>query len=454
MIKNFKDIYNFDKKIALKSETDTISFANLYSYSKKLSKIFNHNCLVVVVTDNKIELIALYLILLTFKCKIMLISKEYSKFNELIKNFKPSFIINVPIKSSDYLDYGVFKKIKICKRITPIKYKINRYIKILIATSGTTGDSKFVKLSKSNLLHNANGIIKSLIINKESYPITTMPLSYSYGLSIINSHIFSGNKVFVNNYNIFDNNFWKNIRKFKITTFGGVPIFYEMLLKSKFIELKNTTIKYLTQAGGSIDPYILNNLFNILKEKSIKLFIMYGQTESTARISVKFLDDPNDISIGNPIKGTKLLIKGNDIKNFNRNLKGEILIKSKSIFKGYATNYKDLKNIDNIKILKTGDIGHYEPNNGVKIIGRIKRIAKIYGNRVNLDSIEKLFAKVNKQVFIKTDDKLLYIYSLNLKKFEIESVFKNNNILIPFKFIKLKLIPTKSNGKVDYSKLK
>ena len=90
----------------------------------------------------------------------------------------------------------ISKSLNIYKCENIINYKIHNSLKILLSTSGSTADPKFVKLTSKNLLHNSKGIIKSLNINRGSYPITTLPLSYSYGLSIFNSHIFSGNKNF------------------------------------------------------------------------------------------------------------------------------------------------------------------------------------------------------------------------------------------------------------------
>lgn len=454
MIKKFSDIYNYKNKIALKSDNHSIRFRDLFKLSKTIPNQLNRNCLVIFITENKIEVIALYLILLTLKCKIMFLNYDNKNNNLIFDKYKPHFIVNLKKDLNGYTEFHKFlKKITIHKRIEKIKYKINQNIKILLATSGTTGDPKFVKLSKTNIISNSIGIIDSLKITNKSYPITTMPLSYSYGMSIVNSHTFKGYKVFVSNKNIFENSFWKDIRKNKISTFGGVPIFYEMLLKSKFYNLKNSSIKYLTQAGGTIDLKVLNDLRKILTKKSIIFYIMYGQTEATARISAKLCDSNFDLTIGNQIKGTKILINNKEIKSLKTNVNGEISIKGKSIFKGYAYNFRDLATVKNIKVLKTGDIGSYNPKNGIRITGRKKRISKIYGKRVNLDFLEKTFSLNDKKAYIKSNDKYLLIYSLNLKNFEIENIFKELSLDLPYKLIKVKEIPLKSNGKIDYDRL-
>ena len=123
----------------------------------------------------------------------------------------------------------------------------------MLSTSGTTQNPKFVRLSDLNLTNNTNEIIKYLNINSNHTTITTMPMGYSYGLSIINTHLFSGAKIIINNETIFDKNLWNKIYKFKVNSFGGVPQFYEILKKIKFEKIKLPHLKYLTQAGGKLD---------------------------------------------------------------------------------------------------------------------------------------------------------------------------------------------------------
>lgn len=454
MIKKISQLFLFNHKIALEDQNSQLTFYDLFLLSKTLPKELNKNCLVLLITENKILLYAVYLILLTFNCKIIILSNEDKNIENIIKSFRPKFIINsnLEIKNYEYI-LKFKKKINIYKSKSLTKYPINKSIKVLLSTSGTTSDPKFVKLTESNLIHNAKGIINSLKIDKTSFPITTLPLSYSYGLSILHSHVFSGNKVFINNLNIFNNKFWQLIKKHNITTFGGVPIFYDMLLRSKFNNKNKLPLRYLTQAGGAINKNTLNELKYILDKKNIKFFLMYGQTEATARISVKSLGNDNEITIGRPIKGTEIFIGNKPLNTIKNEFTGEIRIKSKSVFNGYANNYKNLKNLKKIKILHTGDIGLYKPHIGIQIVGRTKRITKIYGKRINLDSVEKLFSKLRKKVLVKSDNKQLFIYSLESKLEDLHKILKSNFFNIPYKIVKIRKIPLKPNGKVDYSKL-
>ena len=97
---------------------------------------------------------------------------------------------------------------------------------LLMPTSGSTGSSKLVRLSYENLESNTSSIIKYLKIRKKDVTITTLPISYVYGLSIINTHLKSGATIVLTNKSVVENLFWDLFKKYKITSFGGVPFQY------------------------------------------------------------------------------------------------------------------------------------------------------------------------------------------------------------------------------------
>ena len=138
-------------------------------------------------------------------------------------------------------------------------------------------------------------------------------MGYSYGLSIINTHLSSGSRVVLNNKTVFDRGFWNLVDKYKITSFGGVPQLYELLKQLKFEKINLPYLKYLTQAGGKLEKKNLKYFENICKEKNIKFIIMYGQTEASPRISYlewkKFTLKFG--SIGKVLSGSKFKILDN-----------------------------------------------------------------------------------------------------------------------------------------------
>lgn len=147
------------------------------------------------------------------------------------------------------------------------------------------GSIKFVKLSKINLKHNTNSIIKYLKLKNKDSSITNLPISYSYMLSVINTHLEVGASIVISKYSLVEKEFWKTLKNSKITSFNGVPYTYEILVKIGLEKIKIDTLKYLTHAGGKIEKKTLRKIIKFCDKNNLKFFSMYGQTEASPRIS-------------------------------------------------------------------------------------------------------------------------------------------------------------------------
>ena len=115
-----------------------------------------------------------------------------------------------------------------------------------------------VKLSHENLLSNAKSICAYLKITKNDSCITTLSPSYSYGLSIINTHLLKGGKIFINQLNITNHNFWRLIISNKISSISLVPDQLEILAKYSFFNKNLNSIKYMTSAGGKLKENVIS----------------------------------------------------------------------------------------------------------------------------------------------------------------------------------------------------
>ena len=112
---------------------------------------------------------------------------------------------------------------------------INKKNSISLTTSGTTSNPKFVRLSNLNIFTNAYQILDYLKISSKSITITTLPFAYSYGLSIINTHLEKGAKIILNNDSVISPKFWEKIKIWKVNSFSGVPEIFEYLKKKYFV---------------------------------------------------------------------------------------------------------------------------------------------------------------------------------------------------------------------------
>ena len=301
-----------------------------------------------------------------------------------------------------------------------LDYNIDKDLMLLMSTSGSTGSPKLVKQSYQSILINSQSIIKYLKIKSKDITITTLPISYVYGLSVINTHLLSGAQIVLTNRSMVENNFWKSIRKFKVNNFSGVPYNYsiiEKILKSKV----PPSIKYSTQAGGKMNHLLIRNIIGIYKKNKIKFFQMYGAAEATSRMS--YLDwkyaDKKIGSIGKAIPGGSFFLvndKGQKIKKSFK--KGELVYRGKNVFMGYAKKIEDLSSPDtNHGILKTGDVAYFDKKGFFYIVGRKNRYCKIYGVRVDLTELEKILLEQGIDAVMKEGgENKIIVYANNIIK--------------------------------------
>ena len=423
MSKLFKNLKKFNNKIALISlDEKKYSYKEILETADQIESKIGNRSLIVMIADNDVAPIMGYISFIRSDNVTILLDKSFKieYIQKIINKYKPNYLFGPP----EYFDQSIktdvvffLKNYKLFKTNYKKHKKINKKNLLLLSTSGTTQNPKFVRLSNSNLYNNTRSIIKYLKIKSDHNTITTMPMGYSYGLSIINTHLSSGSKIILNNKTVFDRSFWKLVDKYKITSFGGVPQLYELLKQLKFEKINLPHLKYLTQAGGKLEKKILKYFENICKEKNIKFIIMYGQTEASPRISYlewkKFTLKFG--SIGKVLSGSKFKIldkRGKYIKSTYS--VGELIFFGKNVSLGYASDLEDLYKSDiNKGKLFTGDLVYKDNDNYLYIVGRKNRISKIFGLRINLDDIEKQLKKKQYEVKCVPDNKYLKILITN-----------------------------------------
>ena len=306
-----------------------------------------------------------------------------------------------------------------------------------------------VRLSKTNIASNATAIGKYLKITFEDRAITSLPFHYTYGLSVIHSHLLYGASLLLTDKNILQKDFWKFADKYQATSFAGIPFTYETIEKFNLFERLPNSIRVLTQAGGKLTSRLQQKIATLSIEKEIRFYVMYGQTEATARISYLPYRLANEKigSVGIAISGGRIWISEEN----------EICYSGPNVCLGYAHNASDLKNDDENKgILYTGDLGYIE-NGFLYITGRKDREVKINGRRISLEHLEERWKEYSGRnmacVYL---DTTLYLfvegdYPYNtIKQIKKWVPLNSNNIDIR----KIKKLPRKENGKVDYLCLK
>ena len=415
---------------------------DILKHVSEFDYIFKKQNLIILLANNSITAVSVYLQALTSKTPIMLIGDEFNdeEVLKLVRIYNPSFLI-----SPDHISYdennlkkiGSLSNFTIFKNILCKNSKPHKDLALLLGTSGSTGSSKFVRLTFQNILSNANSIIEYLSISESAVSITTLPMNYSYGLSIINSYAIAGGKLVLTNKSIIERDFWRLFEDQSITSISGVPYTFNLLKRVGFLKKSFPSLKVITQAGGKLNKDIKEEFLNYSEKNQIQFFVMYGQTEATARISyVPPSSLPEKIdSIGIAIPGGKLEIKKN-----NDSLKiGEIVYTGKNVSMGYASSEKDLSlGNNNNFVLYTGDLGYEDKDGFFFITGRKSRFIKINGVRHSLDNIESVlesnFSDIEFRCYggddnLKVDFQSDKEVGLNISKF-ISKKFKIHHKLI------------------------
>lgn len=464
----FYDILNeFKNNTALIDDRDQrrYTYGQIYALGDQILNGIKARCVLMLLCDNTIESISAYLAALQKGVIPLMVNSSMPEdlLFAIYEKYKPAYI---------FMNREIQKNFTACHCIREISgymlfeadsvedYPVNDDLALLLTTSGSTGSPKLVRQSYKNIQSNANSIAKYLEIRENDVAITTLPLNYTYGLSIINSHMERGAAIVVTNKTFFEKSFWELCNRYKVTNFGGVPYSYDILQTIGFEQMQTPTLRYITQAGGKLHEEKVKNMVSICEAKGIQFIIMYGQTEATARMSYLPWEKAREksASIGIAIPDGRFVLEddhGNEILNTDQI--GELVYYGPNVTLGYAESYKDLCREDDFNgVLHTGDLARRDTEGFYYIVGRNKRFIKLFGNRVNLDEVEQLLAKNHYSCVCGGKDDCLTIYTVEQGKSEeilnyISGVMGFHKSAFEVKYIQE--IPRTQSGKVDYSSL-
>lgn len=446
-------------KIALSDENTKVTYEELVNTSKKIAENVCSRSLVFLVCKNCIECVAGYIGFMQKRAVVVLINGNTEKglFSKLKETYKPQYIWCPNDFSEEQSEY-VFDEYKLinCNQ-EPVE--LYEELAVLITTSGSTGSPKFVRQSYKNIQANTQSIVEYLSIKESDKVITTLPMSYTYGLSIIQSHLMAGAEIVLTEKTFFDRGFWNFFKEKEITTFGAVPYTYQMLDKLRFLRMDLPSLKYVTQAGGRLGDELHYKFASELESKGKSLVVMYGATEATARMSYVPVEKTVEKagSVGVAIPGGRFELRDVDGREITEtNVVGELVYYGDNVCLGYAESRADLNLGDEWKgRLETGDMALKDKDGYYFIVGRKKRFLKIYGNRVNLVEMEELLANNGYECACKGEDDKMFIYTTSNDLLGVVNYISEKTGLnrVAFNAIHIDEIPRNSSGKIMYSEL-
>lgn len=381
-----------------------ITYKEWYAHAGSLQAIIPSRSLVAILCHNTIGSAVSYLSCLQNRIVPILIDNQMDPelMNTLLQKYKPNYIFKpLSAVTHEEIIYTIADYAVVPYSTAPVP--LYDELALLLTTSGSTGSPKLVRQSYTNLQANAASIAEYLHLSAADRPISSLPMHYTFGLSVINSHALVGATEFVTEATVFDASFWEDCKKYRITSLAGVPFTYECLKRLHFTKMDLPDMTLLIQAGGKLSKALQKIYGEFAKTTHKRFVVMYGQTEATARMSYlppeKCLEKIG--SIGIAIPGGTFRIMDDTKKEISApNTVGELCYDGDNVTLGYATDAADLQLGDERNgRLWTGDMAYRDEDGYYYITGRKKRFIKIMGKRVNLDEIEQLL----KNNFINTD---------------------------------------------------
>lgn len=465
-------MWNFGKfkdSVAIITEQgEKITYAKLNEYCNNLTKHIKSRCLVFHLCSNEIGSLVGYVGFLQAKIVPLMLRADLdiALLKNMIDIYLPKYV-NVPNSMAEKLPY--LQKVYSNLNYTLLKtdfdksYQLHDELALLLTTSGSTGSPKLVRQSYKNLTENTKSIVQYLKLDDTERAITSLPMNYNYGISIINTHFWVGASLILTDKSVMQKEFWQHLKDFEATSFAGVPYTYEMLDKLRFFNMKLPNLRYMTQAGGKLLPDLHHKFAKWAKDNNKKFIVMYGATEATARMGYlpaeKSLEKYGSMGIAIPNGKFSLIDTNGNVITTPQSV-GELVYEGDNVCLGYAECGEDLCKDDEFGgKLFTGDMAEFDNEGFYYIVGRKKRFLKIYGNRISLDETERLIKAEfpSLECACAGTDKMMVIYTTDSAENEniIEFISTKTGLnKAAFEVKNVNEIPKNASGKTLYDELK
>jgi acyl-coenzyme A synthetase/AMP-(fatty) acid ligase len=384
---------------------------------------------------------------------------------DLVERYCPEFVIcdsesgPAEITGYDAIDSNIGGA-RYWRRQNRCEIVLHPELTLMLPTSGSTGNPKFVRLSQRNLACNIDDIISVLGITSGEVAVSSLPLHYSYGLSVLHTHLRAGAAVVITDETVSSPGFWEQLRSQRCTSLAGVPYTYRVLRHLDIDRLRVPSLMTLTQAGGKLENELVLYFSALMRRRGGRFFVMYGQTEAGPRITTLPAEDLPDKcgSVGKALPSGRIWSDVGDAEA-KPGAAGEIRYRGPNVMMGYAEAGADLAlGSDEDAQLRTGDLGYLDSDGYLFITGRLRRIAKIMGHRLNLDDIEAMLAPTCTAAVVERENRL-HVYTVEAGvpleeeiRARLVKALQTHPSLIDVHYIGK--LPINANGKIEYGKLR
>ncbi|NUT36328.1 MAG: AMP-binding protein [Hamadaea sp.] len=390
-----RDLADHGNATALFTADGDVTYRDLATRAAAVGQRLGTRKLILLAATNTVDALAAYLAALAAGHPVLLAPGDRpDAVEELIAAYDPDAVIR-----GDAVEL----------RRTTTAHDLHPDLAVLLSTSGSTGSPKLVRLSHANIEANAAAIAEYLDIRPSDRAATTLPMHYCYGLSIIHSHLLRGAGLILTGLSVSDSCFWDLFRRARGTALAGVPYTFDLLDRVGFADLDLPHLRYVTQAGGRLAPERVTAYAQLGRRRGFDLYVMYGQTEATARMAYL----PPDLAatrpqaIGVPIPGGRFRLE--PVPEATEQGTGELVYTGRNVMLGYATGPADLGLGRTVDELRTGDLARRAPDGLYEITGRRSAFLKVFGVRVDPRHVEARLATHGIAALVTGDDEAIIV---------------------------------------------
>lgn len=334
--------------------------------------------------------------------------------------------------------------------LTRGRAKIHPALAVMLATSGSEGRPRWVRLSRSNVAANAASIVDYLGLTPHDRAAQALPFHYSYGLSVLHSHLAAGASLAFCGASVIADGFLATAAELGCTSLSGVPYSFELLERVAFRDRLWPALRTMTVAGGRLPSDLVRLYADAMQRHGGEFFVMYGQTEATARMA--YLPPRQAMThagcIGIAIPGGSFRIDAGDGEE------GELFYRGPNVMMGYATARADLARGAEVDELATGDIAVMTEDGLIRLVGRARRFSKIAGFRIGHEAIEWALRSRGIACAVTGTDQVITVHAeatdLDVVRLAAEAA------ALPQRYVRAEYhaaLPRLASGKVDYRSL-
>jgi acyl-coenzyme A synthetase/AMP-(fatty) acid ligase len=404
----WESLGNFGDGTALIDASESMTYARLKKSVEtgRRTLRYHHNRLIFLFANNDVGAVLCYLSALAAGQPIHLAkgAVQWGACGELLEKYRPDILLwkgNAGALPPHYVmaeDFHGYSRAD----YQSIQDSVGDGAALLLSTSGSMGSPKLVRLSRGNIAAAAGQVAKALRLTASRRAITSLPLNFVYGLSVLHAHLHAGASVILTGRSVQDRAFWRLLDDAGATSLAAVPWTLRMMRGIGFDPVRHPSLRDISLSGGALEP-TLSSWLQDLAAQGLDIFSMYGQTETSGRMCVlppeAFLSKPG--SVGLPVQGAGVTC-GPD---------GAITFRGPNVMQAYATAREDLAGPDECQgTIMTGDSGYLDQDGYLYVTGRLSRIAKLLGMRIDLDEIQ---ACLDGAAAVDADDHALYVFVEN-----------------------------------------